>query len=251
MSNDVPAKKILIVEDDPGTRNLIHRFLSRSQQHYRVESATDGTTGLTVFEKFQPDLVILDVILPDAVGFKLCEEMKSRKSVLVMLLTSLIDVKSQLIGLEWADAYVTKPFYVEVLEKQVQALLRRVPVSVNMAAEPQPLVLENLAIDPIRREVTVSGRNVPLTPLEFDLLHFLATHPNRVWRRRELIREVWGYEHAGIEGAEDRVVDVHIGQIRKKIEENASQPTLIKTVHGVGYKMEIPYLSQPLEKSQR
>lgn len=251
MNTDVASKKILIVEDDTGTRTLIHRFLSHSKPNYRIESATDGATGLTVFEQFQPDLVILDVILPDTVGFKVCEQMKSRKGVLVMLLTSLIDVKSMLIGLEWADAYMTKPFYVEVLEKQVEALFRRVDSGFTALSGPQPLVLENLAIDPVRREVTLHGRTVPLTPLEFDLLHFLASHPNRVWRRSELIREVWGYEHGGDQGAEDRVVDVHIGQIRKKIEANASQPTLIKTVHGVGYKMELPNTAQPLEKSQR
>lgn len=239
MKHDVVSKKILIVEDDPGTRNLIHRFLKQSKQNYQIESVIDGTTALAVFDRFQPDLVILDVILPDTIGFKLCEQMKSRMGVMVMLLTSLTDVKSQIAGLEWADAYVTKPFYVEVLEKQVEALLRRADPSPNSPAKSQALVLENLIIDPTSREVTLNDQLVTLTPLEFDLLHFLATHPNRVWRRKELMREVWGYEHHGMEGAEDRVVDVHIGQIRKKIEANSSQPKYIKTVHGVGYKMEI------------
>ncbi|MGA9380761.1 MAG: response regulator transcription factor, partial [Phormidium sp.] len=221
MKTDVSSKKILIVEDDPGTRNLIHRFLKQSKQNYQIESVIDGTTALTVFDQFQPDLVILDVILPDTIGFKLCEQMKSRMGVMVMLLTSLTDVKSQIAGLEWADAYVTKPFYVEVLEKQVEALLRRAEPSANIAPKSRALVLENLVIDPASREVTLNDQVVILTPLEFDLLHFLATHPNRVWRRKELMREVWGYEHHGMEGAEDRVVDVHIGQIRKKIETNS------------------------------
>ncbi|MFB2919927.1 winged helix-turn-helix domain-containing protein [Aerosakkonema funiforme] len=248
MKTDVPRRKILIVDDDPAIRNLIYRFLSQSKQNYQIECAADGQKAWDIFVQFQPDLVILDVILPDAIGFKLCEEMKSRSDVLVMLLTSLTDVKSQVTGLESADAYVTKPFYVEVLEKQVQALLRRITVTVTAGLQQQPLVLENLIIDPVSREVTLNNQTVLLTALEFNLLHFLASHPGKVWRRGELIREVWGYEHTGVEGEEDRVVDVHIGQIRKKIELDASQPKLIQTVRNVGYKLVVP-ATQALERS--
>ncbi|MBD2180380.1 response regulator transcription factor [Planktothrix sp. FACHB-1355] len=249
MKTDVPRRKILVVDDDPAIRNLIYRFLSQSKQNYQIECAADGKNAWDIFEQFHPDLVILDVILPDAIGFKLCEEMKSRSDVLVMLLTSLTDVKSQVTGLESADAYVTKPFYVEVLEKQVQALLRRITVTVTAGLQQQALVLENLIIDSVRREVTLNNQTVLLTALEFNLLHFLASHPGKVWRRGELIREVWGYEHTGVEGEEDRVVDVHIGQIRKKIELDASQPKLIQTVRNVGYKLVVP-ATQTLEKSQ-
>ncbi|HEY9848110.1 MAG TPA: response regulator transcription factor [Leptolyngbyaceae cyanobacterium] len=245
MKSDIGRKKILIVDDDPAIRNLIYRFLSQSKQNYYLESASNGESALELFERFQPDLVILDIILPDAIGFKICEKMKSRSSVLIMFLTCLTDVKSQVLGLESADAYVTKPFYVEVLEKQVEALLRRANLSLTNIQR-QPLVFEQLAIDPVRREVTLNNQNVPLTALEFDLLHFLASHPGRVWRRKELIREVWGYEHIGGEGAEDRVVDVHIGQIRKKIELDSTQPSLIQTVRNVGYKLELPN-STPVE----
>lgn len=247
MKTDLARKKILVVDDDLAIRNLIYRFLSQSKQNYHIECAADGATALTVFDRFSPDLVILDVILPDAIGFKLCEEMKSRTGVMVMLLTSLTDVKSQVLGLESADAYVTKPFYVEVLEKQVEAILRRSIPIINNPTEQQPIVLESLVIDPVRREVTLNDRRVTLTALEFDLLHFLASNPGRVWRRKELMREVWKYEHTGAETAEDRVVDVHIGQIRKKIEVG-SQPSLIQTVRNVGYRLEIPDRSQALEK---
>ncbi|MCL1466547.1 response regulator transcription factor [Argonema galeatum] len=245
MKTDVARKKILVVDDDPAIRNLIYRFLTQSKQNYQIECAADGKNALEVFEQFHPDLVILDVILPDTIGFKICEEMKNRTGVLVMLLTSLTDVKSQIIGFESADAYVTKPFYVEVLEKQVQALLRRIQPTPTPAQQ-QVLVLEKLAIDPVLREVTLNNQSIPLTALEFDLLYFLARHPGRVWRRKELIQEVWGYEHAGIEGAEDRVVDVHIDQIRKKIEVDASQPTLIHTVRNVGYKLEVSNTTEAL-----
>lgn len=249
MKTDLPRKKILVVDDDLAIRNLIYRFLSQSKQNYQIEYAADGATALAVFDRFHPDLVILDVILPDAIGFNLCKEMKSRTGVMVMLLTSLTDVKSQVMGLESADAYVTKPFYVEVLEKQVEAILRRptIPIISN-PAEQQPIVLESLVIDPVRREVTLNSQTVPLTALEFDLLHFLASHPGRVWRRKELMREVWKYEHTGPETAEDRVVDVHIGQIRKKIEVGSSQPSLIQTIRNVGYRLEIPNRPQALEK---
>ncbi len=245
MKTDAPRKKILVVDDDPAIRYLIYRFLTQSKQNYQIECAADGKKALEVFEQFNPDLVILDVILPDTIGFKICEEMKNRTGVLVMLLTSLTDVKSQIIGFESADAYVTKPFYVEVLEKQVQALLRRIQPT-PAPAQQQVLVLEKLAIDPVLREVTLNNQSIPLTALEFDLLYFLARHPGRVWRRQELIQEVWGYEHAGIEGAEDRVVDVHIGQIRKKIEVDTSQPTLIRTVRNVGFKLEVPNSTKAL-----
>ncbi|MFB2836439.1 response regulator transcription factor [Floridanema evergladense] len=250
MQDDVASKKILIVEDDPGTRNLIHKFLKQSKQNYQIESVTDGTTALAVFEQFQPDLVILSVTLPDITGIELCQQMKSRRDIKVMLLTSL-HTKSLYAGFELADAHLTKPFYIQVLENQVEALLRQAETSTHAAksqtsthaAKSQTLVLENIVIDPESWEVTLNDQVINLTPLEFDILYFLATHPCRVWRRKELMREVLGYEHREIDGAEDRVVDIHIAQIRKKIEQDFRQPKYIKTVHGVGYKFEIPEVS--------
>jgi DNA-binding response OmpR family regulator len=126
----------------------------------------------------------------------------------------------------------------------VAAILRRQRVVTT--AEQKRLVFEKLMIDPVRREVTLNSLPVLLTALEFDLLHFLASHPGRVWRRAELIQEVWDYEYVG----DQRVVDVHIGQIRKKIEVDATQPALIQTVRGVGYKFECPSQAQQSEKSQ-
>lgn len=250
MKTDAGCKKILVVDDDAAIRNLIYRFLSQSKQNYRIESAADGKTALAVFEQFQPDLVILDVILPDANGFKMCEEMKIRTGVMVILLTSLTDVQSQVLGLESADAYVTKPFYVEVLAKQVEAILRRA-VPIAPTSKRLPLVIESLAIDPVRRSVTLNDRRIALTALEFDLLHFLASHPGRVWRRKQLIREVWGYEDTKTEAAEDQVVDVHIAQIRKKIELDSTGPIIIHTLPDGNYKLEIRDRIQPLEKSHR
>lgn len=225
--------KILVVDDDPAIRNLIHRFLSK--QNYQVESAEDGKTALAVFEQFNPDLVILDVNLPDALGYNLCEQMQTMTKVFVLMLTSRADEADKIRGFsQGADDYLTKPFSLAELEVRVGAILKR--QRAVSTVEKQRLTFEKLMIDPERREVTLNNQLIPLTALEFDLLRFLASHPGRVWRRSELIQEVWDYEYVG----DQRVVDVHIGQIRKKIEIDVTQPILIQTVRGVGYKFEAP-----------
>lgn len=232
---DIPPKKILVVDDDSAVRNLIHRFLAR--QNFQIESAENGETALAMFEQFQPDLVILDVMLPDITGFDVCQQIKKKRPhVLVMLLTSLTDVQYQITGLEWADAYVSKPFHLSVLEKQVQALLRILHPSTP--AQAQRLVFEKLVIDPTSREVTLDNQLVSLTPLEFDLLHFFAKYPKQAWSRQQLLKEVWGHEFPG----EIRIVDVYIGQLRKKIQPNPSYPILIKTIRRFGYQFS-PYPS--------
>lgn len=227
------SAKILVVDDDPAVRNLVFRFLSK--QDYQMESAEDGKSALTVFEQFNPDLVVLDVNLPDANGYDLCREMQARTGVFVLMLTSRSDEADKIRGFsQGADDYLTKPFSLGELEVRVGAILKRQrPVT---TAEQQRLTFNNLEIDPVRREVTLDRESVPLTALEFDLLHFLASHPGRVWRRAELIQKVWDYEYVG----DQRVVDVHIGQIRKKIEQDTTQPAMIQTVRGVGYKFEPP-----------
>ena len=227
------SAKILVVDDDPAIRNLIHRFLS--QQDYELKSAEDGKTALAVFDDFNPDLVILDVNLPDATGYTLCQDMQARTGVFVLMLTSRTDEADKIRGFSLgADDYLTKPFSLSELEVRVGAILKRQrPVSTT---EQQRLQFRDLSIDPVRREVTLGADMLPLTALEFDLLYFLASHPGRVWRRAELIQKVWDYDYVG----DQRVVDVHIGQIRKKIEQDTSQPAMIQTVRGVGYKFEPP-----------
>ena len=225
--------KILVVDDDPAIRNLILRFLS--QKNYQMQSAHDGKSALALFEQFNPDLVILDVNLPDALGYNLCKQMQERTDVFVLMLTSRADAADKDKGFkQGADDYITKPFDLQELENRVGAILKR--KREVTATEQQRLVFDQLVIDPGRREVTLNNEIVPLTALEFDLLHFLACHPGRVLRRSELIQEVWEYDYVG----DQRVVDVHIGQIRKKIELDSSQPSLIQTVRGVGYKFEAP-----------
>jgi len=223
--------KILVVDDDPAIRNLIHRYLS--QQGYQVESAGDGQTALGLFEQLNPELVMLDVNLPDTTGYKLCQEMQSRTGVFVLMLTSRTDEADKIKGFaQGADDYITKPFSLVEIGARVGAILKRKRIVTPV--EQQSLIFGPLAIDPVRREVMLSGQIVSLTALEFDLLYCLASKPGRVWRRAELLQEVWDYEYVG----DQRVVDVHIGQIRRKIEPDANQPSMIQTVRGVGYKFE-------------
>jgi len=223
--------KILVVDDDPAIRNLLHRFLS--QQGYQVESGQDGQTGLELFEQLNPDLVVLDLNLPDTTGYKLCQEMQSRTGVFVLMLTSRNDEADKMKGFaEGADDYITKPFSLVEIGARIAAILKRKRIVTS--AEQQSLVFGQLQIDPVRREVILSNQIVALTALEFDLLYCLASKPGRVWRRSELLHEVWDYEYVGA----DRVVDVHIGQIRRKIELDANQNPMIQTVRGVGYKFE-------------
>jgi len=220
------SEKILVVDDDPAIRNLVSRYLTH--QNFEVESAKDGETALERFEQFHPDLVVLDINLPDTTGLKLCKEMQSQTGVLVLMLTSDKHRELEVLYIG-ADDYITKPFDLPVLEARVRAILKRQrPVADN---EQRRLTYGDLVIDPARREVYLSDRLVSLSALEFDLLHCMARKPGRAWRRSELLQEVWNYDYEG----EQRVVDVHIGQIRKKIEPDTSKPALIKTIRGVGY----------------
>lgn len=229
MSDELNLGKILVVDDDKYICNLITRFLS--QKNYEMQSAHDGKTALEIFAKFLPDLVILDINLPDTLGYSLCEQMQNINNVFVLMLTSRNDAEDKKKGfLKGADDYLTKPFNVEELLFRVQAILRRKrtfkPSSTKL------LTIDNLTLDFDQREVKISDDYIDLTALEFDLLYFLASNPGKVWSREKLIENVWEETPIG----DNRVVDVHIGQIRRKIENKSNKGAFIVTVRGVGYK---------------
>lgn len=223
--------KILIVDDDIHIANLITRFLK--QKNYQVKSASDGKTAKEIFNVFRPDLVILDINLPDTLGYNLCEEMQHNNDVFIIMLTSRTDVEDKKKGfLIGADDYLTKPFDLEELEFRVQAILRRRRL-IN-STDIHIIELDNLIINPETREVKFHNQLVTFTSLEFDLLYFLASNPGKVWRREDLVTNVWQNNPIG----DNRVVDVHIGQIRRKIELDPNNPQYIITIRGVGYKFE-------------
>lgn len=235
MAHPSPKNKIMVVDDDQAICNLIERFFQFN--NYQIEIALDAHTARDIFQEFKPDLVILDVNLPDESGFKLCQEIR-KTGVLVLMLTCLTDTNYVLEGFEkGADDYLTKPFNLEILKAKVGALLSRKNISnssINESAE--SLIFGQLVIDVERCEVTLDNVKIPLTSLEYDLLYFLASNPNRVWERAQLITAVWKFPEEQ-EKAERRV-DVHIGQIRRKIGDLSAN--MIKTVRGKGYLFEPP-----------
>ena len=229
---DKIAKKILVVDDDPALQNLICRFFGYND--YITESALDGKSARQILIKFKPDLVILDVNLPDDTGLNLCQEI-SRSNAIVVMLSSMKDPDYVLDAFaKGADDYITKPFNLQILKAKIEALLKRQKSLNNTLINNKSLIIEELTIDFSRREVILEGQTVALTALEFDLLHFLASNPNRVWDRAELIAAIWNRnDYSG----DDRKVDIHVGRIRRKIGDHEGE--LIKTIWGRGYMFEL------------
>ena len=219
-------KKILVCETDPAIRTLICRFLS-AKQNYQIQSAEDGKNALSLFKEFDPDLVILDTNLPDINGFQLWQAMQESTNVCVLMLTSRDDLDNRLKMLsQSADDSMTKPFALEELAVRVEMILR----GIRDHKPPKQKILSfgNLTIDPERREVKLNGSLVDLSALEFNILYFFASNPGKEWTRADLIREVWEHDFVG----DPRIVDVHIGQLRKKVAIDMNQPALLDILFG-------------------
>ena len=227
---NIDKKKILIVDDDSALQHLIDRFLNFN--NYITETASNAKSARQIFRIFQPDLVILDVNLPDDTGMNLCQEMR-KTGTLVVMLSSMTDSNYILEAFEkGADDYITKPFNLQILKARVDALLKR---NHHLTCSKQKSIIYNkLKIDLSRREAIVDNQTISLTALEFDLLYFLASNPNRVWDRGELISAIW---NKGDYSGDDRKVDIHVGRIRKKIGDRDGK--LIKTIWGRGYMFEL------------
>lgn len=223
-------KTILVIEDDERTAALIAVYLKKEGFH--VLTAHDGGSGLRMGRRHDPVLVILDLMLPSLDGREVCRELRRSSDVPIIMLTARGDERDRISGLTLgADDYVVKPFSPRELVARVRAVLRR-----SRTAAPKPAAVlrcGQLVLDAVKRKVTLGGRPVALTPHEYALLHRLMGSPGRAFQRDELIRSLYPDDEAHVVA---RVVDVHIGKLRQKIEDDAARPRFILTVRGVGYR---------------
>ena len=226
------SRKVLVVEPDTGTRREIKQACE--QDGYQVVEADAGSEALRQLESSHPSVVLLEVTLPDSVGFDVCRELrKMDPAVPVIMMSSRSDEIDAVVALEiGADDYVTKPLRLRELVARMAAHLRRARIE-NAEAMRSRLDFRDLTIDVNERRTYKNGKEIELTHTEFDLLTFLASNAGKVLSREKILNSIWGYEYP----IETRVIDVHIRNLRRKIEENPSRPTRLLTVYGVGYKL--------------
>ena len=223
---------ILIVEDDDRLRSALR--LALRDEGFAVETASDAASGMQRLSATQPDLILVDIMLPGSNGLDLARAIRQSSNVPIIIVTARDDSHDVVAGLEaGADDYVTKPFVVKELAARIRALLRRTRVA---GKSPATMEFGDLVISPEQGRATKAGEEIPLTRIEFLLLCELAQRPNRVLSRDVLLENVWGYAYFG----DGRVVDAHVRRLRKKIEPNPSEPTYVVTVRGLGYRFEPP-----------
>lgn len=233
------GQHILVVDDEPSITKLIAFNLEKSG--FSVDTAADGQTALDKVAADEPDLIILDLMLPHIDGLEVCKRLRQQENTTpILMLTAKDDEIDKVLGLELgADDYLTKPFSPRELVARVKAILRRSKLRSQDEAEGRartPLVIGELHIDPDGYECYFQRKRLELTPKEFELLMYLATHRGRVLTRDQLLNAVWNYDYVG----DSRIVDVHVSHLREKIERDTRRPEYIKTVRGVGYKFEGP-----------
>jgi len=231
-------EKILVVEDEPSLQETLVYNLER--QGYTVETASDGQAALEGARKLQPDLIVLDLMLPVLDGFEVCRIIRQESNVPILILTARDDEIDRVIGLEMgADDYLTKPFSMREFLARVKAQLRRVrlirqELNAGTTETKERLHFDNLLIDLTRREVLLDDQPLAFKPKEFDLLLFLARHRGQALSRELILERVWGWEFSG----GSRTVDVHVRWLREKIEKDPTNPLRIVTVRGAGYRFE-------------
>ena len=223
--------KVLIVEDDKNIADLLQLYLEK--EGHTVTTAADGGEGLSKFRSVQPDLVLLDLMMPVMDGWSVCKAIRAESQVPVIMLTAKGETDDKVLGLKTgADDYITKPFEMKEVLARIEAVLRR---SDRLPEAPvRKLSFEKLTIDMDAFELTVDGKKVDTPPKEMELLFYLASSPNRVYTRNQLLDEVWGFDYFG----DSRTVDVHVKRLREKLE-GVSDKWCLKTVWGVGYKFEV------------
>ncbi|MCI8549016.1 MAG: response regulator transcription factor [Lachnospiraceae bacterium] len=232
----MPSKqKILIVDDDENIAELISLYLIK--ECYETHIVHDGESALQIFPVFQPDLILLDLMLPGIDGYQVCRELRKDTSVPIIMLSAKGEVFDKVLGLELgADDYMIKPFDSKELVARVKAVLRRtVPAApaVSVSQQGQYVEYPDLVVNLTNYSVLCMGRSVEMPPKELELLYFLAASPNQVFTREQLLDHIWGYEYAG----DTRTVDVHIKRLREKLEDHPAWQ--LSTVWGIGYKFEV------------
>lgn len=226
------AKKILIVEDEANIRELLRLYLER--EGYAVIEAANGVEGIKLWKSEKPDMLLLDVMMPVMDGWSVCKAIRAESQTPVIMLTAKGETDDKVAGLKaGADDYITKPFEMQEVLARIEAVLRRSDRSSSEAA-PRRLTFDKLTIDMDAFELTVNGKKVDTPPKEMELLFYLASSPNRVYTRNQLLDEVWGFDYFG----DSRTVDVHVKRLREKLE-GVSDQWCLKTVWGVGYKFEV------------
>lgn len=224
--------KILIVDDDPNISDLLKMYFEN--EGYDVKLASDGSEGLNYFKMFEPDLVLLDIMLPKKDGWQVCREIREMSSKPIIMLTAKGEVFDKVLGLELgADDFVVKPFDMKELSARVKAVLRRYQAHTRQSDD-EVIKFENIEISLQKYELKLRGRSVDVPPKELELLYFLASNYNRVFTRDQLLDKVWGFDYLG----DSRTVDVHVKRLREKLE-GVSDKWILKTVWGVGYKFEL------------
>jgi DNA-binding response OmpR family regulator len=225
------AQKVLVVDDEDHILELARLYLSR--EGYQIETVADGAQALARFGQLKPDLVVLDIMLPNVDGLTICKEIRKQSQVPIIMLTARDEVTDKVVGLELgADDYLTKPFHPQELVARAKALVRRARLEPD---QPKLVRAGRLEVDFERHEVRFGETRLQLRPKEFDLLALLARHPGRVFQRSELLDLVWGYDFPGY----TRTVDVHVQQLREKLTSGGVTNPTIQTVWGVGYKLEM------------
>lgn len=223
--------KILIADDDRNIVELLRLYIEK--EGYSTIIAYDGKQAISTFKNENPDLVVLDVMMPEADGWQVCKEIRKTSDTPIIMLTAKGETFDKVLGLELgADDYMVKPFETKELIARIKAVLRRFDTKEKVSAD--EVTYDNISVNLVNYELKLNGEIIEIPPKELELLHFLASNPNRVFTREQLLEEVWGFDYFG----DSRTVDVHIKRLREKIENIEGNWTL-KTVWGVGYKFEV------------
>ncbi|MCL2078591.1 MAG: response regulator transcription factor [Oscillospiraceae bacterium] len=224
-------KDVLVVEDDSNIAELLRLYLEKDG--FKVTIADNGAVALSEFSRIEPDLVLLDIMLPMIDGWGVCREIRRTSNVPIIMLTAKGETLDKVTGLEMgADDYIVKPFEISELMARIHSVIRR--FEATDSSQIRKLTFENLVIDMNSFELLVNGKRVDAPPKEMELLYYFASSPNRVFTRNQLLDEVWGFDYYG----DSRTVDVHIKRLREKLD-GASDKWSLKTIWGVGYKFEV------------